>query len=62
MNTEIGVRFSAEGAARTRVELKHRRLNRCGAHRDRMRTVFETEGDWGRLLAMFAAVAKTRRD
>jgi uncharacterized protein YndB with AHSA1/START domain len=60
LNTEIEVRFVAEGDARTRVELEHRRLDRYGPHRDRMRAIFETEGDWGRLLAMFAAVAKTR--
>lgn len=26
-----------------------------GARRDEMRRIFDTEGDWGRLLAMFAA-------
>jgi hypothetical protein len=28
-----------------------------GARRDDMRGIFETEGDWGRLLASFAQVA-----
>jgi uncharacterized protein YndB with AHSA1/START domain len=61
LNTEIEVRFIAEGDDRTRVELEHRRLDRFGPDRDRMRAIFETEGDWGRLLAMFANVAKTRK-
>lgn len=61
LNTEIEVRFIAEGEERTRVELEHRRLDRYGPHRDRMRAIFETEGDWGRLLAMFASAAKARQ-
>lgn len=42
----------------TRVELEHRRLDRYGARRDEMRAIFDKEGDWGRLLAMFARVAE----
>jgi uncharacterized protein YndB with AHSA1/START domain len=61
LNTEIEVRFIAEGDERTRVELEHRRLDRYGPDRDRMRAIFETEGDWGRLLAMFANVARQRK-
>jgi len=55
LKTEIEVRFIAEGEAATRVELEHRKLDRYGARRDEMRRIFDTEGDWGRLLAMFAA-------
>ncbi len=58
LNTEIEVRFVAEGDNRTRVELEHRRLDRYGARRDEMRRVFDTEGDWGRLLAGFARAAE----
>jgi uncharacterized protein YndB with AHSA1/START domain len=57
LKTEIEVRFIAEGKDATRVELEHRRLDRYGARRDEMRHIFETGGDWGRLLAMFAARA-----
>ena len=57
LKTEIEVRFIADGESRTRVELEHRRLDRYGARRDQMRAIFETEGDWGRLLKMFAEVA-----
>jgi hypothetical protein len=41
----------------TRVELEHRRLDRYGARRDEMRTIFDTTGDWGRLLQAFAQAA-----
>ena len=57
LQTEIEVRFIAEGSARTRVELEHRRLDRYGDRRDEMRTIFDKTGDWGRLLAAFAEVA-----
>ena len=57
LKTEIEVRFIAENAERTRVELEHRRLDRYGARRDEMRRIFDTEGDWGQLLAGFAQVA-----
>jgi uncharacterized protein YndB with AHSA1/START domain len=57
LKTEIEVRFIAEGESATRVELEHRKLDRYGARRDEMRRIFDTEGDWGRLLAMFAARA-----
>lgn len=57
LNTELEVRFIPEGTDRTRVELEHRRLDRYGARRDEMRAIFDTEGDWGRLLAMFARAA-----
>jgi len=57
LGTEIEVRFIAQGSASTRVELEHRKLDRFGARRDEMRRIFETEGDWGRLLTAFAARA-----
>jgi uncharacterized protein YndB with AHSA1/START domain len=59
LNTEIEVRFIAGGIADTRVEFEHRRLDRYGARRDEMRRIFETEGDWGRLLASFAQLAES---
>ena len=57
LGTEIEIRFSAEGAERTRVELEHRHLDRYGARRDEMRRIFDTEGDWGKLLEAFARAA-----
>ncbi len=61
LNTEVEVRFIADGEARTRVELEHRRLDRFGARRDEMRRIFDTEGDWGRLLESFGAAATAER-
>jgi len=57
LKTEIEVLFIAQGEDATRVELVHRKLDRYGARRDEMRRIFDTEGDWGRLLAAMAARA-----
>jgi uncharacterized protein YndB with AHSA1/START domain len=57
LKTEIEVCFIADGDG-TRVELTHRRLDRYGARREEMRRIFDTEGDWGRLLAAFARLAE----
>jgi uncharacterized protein YndB with AHSA1/START domain len=57
LKTEIEVRFIAEGQERTRVEFEHRRLDRYGARRDEMRHIFDTEGDWGKLVESFARLA-----
>ena len=58
LKTEIEVRFIAQGERTTRVELEHRRLDRYGARRDEMRRVYDTEGDWGKLLESFARLAE----
>jgi uncharacterized protein YndB with AHSA1/START domain len=57
LKTEIELRFVAESKSVTRVELEHRHLDRFGARRDEMRRIFDTEGDWGRVLEMFGRVA-----
>src|SRR5215470_13288047 len=57
LKTEIEIRFVAVGEDATRVELEHRKLDRYGARRDEMRTIFDATGDWGRLLGAFAARA-----
>jgi uncharacterized protein YndB with AHSA1/START domain len=57
LKTEIEVRFVAEDKDRTRVELEHRHLDRYGTRRDEMRTIFDSTGDWGRLLESFARAA-----
>src|SRR5438067_1027803 len=54
LKTELEIRFLAEGANLTRVELEHRCLDRYGERREQMRRVFDTEGDWGKLLDLFA--------
>lgn len=57
LDTEVEIRFIAEGDDRTRVELEHRRLDRYGERRDEMRGIFDSEGGWKGLLAAFAARA-----
>jgi uncharacterized protein YndB with AHSA1/START domain len=57
LKTEIEVRFIPDGKNATRVELEHRRLDLYGARRDEMRTIFDSTGDWGRLLESFAQAA-----
>ncbi|HKU38429.1 MAG TPA: SRPBCC family protein [Polyangiales bacterium] len=61
LKTEIDVRFIPESDSFTRVELEHRRLDRYGARRDEMRRIFDSEGDWGRLLEAFGRVAAQER-
>jgi uncharacterized protein YndB with AHSA1/START domain len=61
LKTEIEIRFIAESERRTRVELEHRHLDRYGARRDEMRRVFDSEGDWGKLLAQFAELAAAQK-
>jgi uncharacterized protein YndB with AHSA1/START domain len=58
LKTEIEIRFADEGGNRTRVELEHRKLDRYGKRRDEMRRIYDTEGDWGRLLEAFARAAE----
>jgi len=60
LNTQIEIRFIAEGKGQTRVELEHRHLERYGVRREEMRRIYDTEGDWGRLLQAFAAVAASQ--
>lgn len=57
LKTELEIRFIPEGSDGTRVELVHGRLDRYGARREEMRRIFDTGGDWGRLLKMFAELA-----
>lgn len=57
LKTEIEIKFVPDGNDVTRVELEHRRLDRYGERRDEMRRIFETEGDWGRFLDLFARAA-----
>ena len=58
LKTEVEVRFVSTGPNATRVELEHRRFDLYGARAEEMRRIFDTEGDWGRLLGMFAASAR----
>ncbi len=55
--TEVEVRFIAEGANATRVELEHRNLERFGAQADAVRAIYDSSRGWPGLLELFAARA-----
>ena len=60
LKTELELRFIPEGRNGTRVELEHRYLDRYGARRDEMRRIYDSEGDWGKLLQSFAQAAEAQ--
>lgn len=53
--TAVEVRFVAEAADRTRVELEHRDLERFGPRAEKIRATFEQPGAWEGILVAFAA-------
>ena len=55
--TEVEVRFIAEGKNSTRVELEHRRLDLYGARSHELLGIFNSEMGWQGLLAAFARSA-----
>ena len=55
--SEVEVRFTAEAAARTRVDLEHRNLERLGDSAEKLREAVDSSGGWGALLALFAEEA-----
>jgi hypothetical protein len=57
LQTEVEVRFIAEGTDGTGVELEHRHPDRYGACRDGMLAIFDSERGWSGLLEAFARAA-----
>jgi uncharacterized protein YndB with AHSA1/START domain len=57
IHTEVEVRFSPEGAHRTRVELEHRGFEAYGDRAGEMRETYGSDGGWVGLLCAFAAAA-----
>jgi uncharacterized protein YndB with AHSA1/START domain len=53
--SEVEVRFVAEGADRTRVEVEHRHLERHGEGWEHLRDAIGGEGGWPGCLQAFAA-------
>jgi len=58
IHTEVEVRFTADGARRTRVELEHRGLEAYAERAHEMRDSFGSEGGWLGLLRRYAATAE----
>jgi len=57
-SSEIEVRFIAESATTTRVELEHRGLEVYGARADEVRAAIGGEGGWSGLLQRFKEAAE----
>jgi uncharacterized protein YndB with AHSA1/START domain len=55
--TEVEVRFIAEGADATRVELEHRHLERLGERAEALRRQIDAPEGWSGLLQLFAQSA-----
>jgi hypothetical protein len=51
--TEVEVRFIAEGADTTRIELEHRYLERMGGKAAETRNAVDSPGGWGAILGSF---------
>lgn len=56
--SEVEVRFVAEDADRTRVELEHRKLERHGEGWEQMRDAVGSPGGWGRGMGLYADAAR----
>jgi uncharacterized protein YndB with AHSA1/START domain len=62
LETEVDVRFIAEGPDRTRVELEHRGLEAYGGRAAEMQAVFDSPGGWAGVLDAFAAATTTEKE
>jgi hypothetical protein len=59
--TEVEVKFIAEGANLTRIELEHRYLERMGAKAAEARTAVDSPRGWGGILESFRIFAEETR-
>ncbi|BCO36700.1 ATPase [Mycobacterium heckeshornense] len=55
--TEVEVTFTDEGAGRTRLELRHRKLERYADKAEQMRAIFDDPSGWTGTLARFVELA-----
>ena len=57
IETEVDVRFVAEGPTTTRVDLEHRGLDGYGDQAAQMHGIFDSDSGWTSLLSRFAVAA-----
>ena len=62
IETEVDVRFIAEGPDRTRVELEHRGLEAFGDRAAEMQRVFGSPSGWSYILERFGGALATARE
>ena len=55
--TEVEVTFTERTPGHTRLDLRHRNLDRHGDHTEQMRAVFDSPDGWTGTLARFADLA-----
>jgi uncharacterized protein YndB with AHSA1/START domain len=55
--TEVEVSFAAESPGRTRLDLRHRHLERYGEATEQMRAAFDSPGGWDGILAACVRLA-----
>lgn len=58
--TEVEVKFIAESAGVTRIELEHRYLERMGSKADAARNAVDSPGGWGAILDSFKNCTETQ--
>jgi len=59
--SEVEVRFFAEGAGKTRVELEHRNFERHGAGWEQLRTSVDSPGGWTAVLEGFVKASNQEK-
>jgi uncharacterized protein YndB with AHSA1/START domain len=55
--TEVEIRFTAESAETTRIDLEHRNLERFGEKAAESHAAFDSEGGWIGILKVYAEAA-----
>jgi hypothetical protein len=55
--TEVELTFSEEGPDRSRLDLRHRNLQRYGANAEQMRAIFDDPSGWAGTLGAFVSFA-----
>jgi hypothetical protein len=58
--TEVELTFSEEGPDRSRLDLRHRNLQRYGDNAEQMRAIFDDPSGWDGTLAAFVTFAKAQ--